>query len=70
MEPVKASDLFADADSAKTAARRHEEYLETLNKSLSNPSTVPGQAPVADPCLLYTSPSPRDYAASRMPSSA
>ena len=22
------------------------------------------------PCLLYTSPSPRDYAASRMPSSA
>ena len=23
-----------------------------------------------DPCLLYTSPSPRDYAASRMPSSA
>ena len=26
-----------------------------------------GQLP---PCLLYTSPSPRDYAASRMPSSA
>ena len=24
----------------------------------------------ADTCLLYTSPSPRDYAASRMPSSA
>ena len=24
----------------------------------------------ATPCLLYTSPSPRDYAASRMPSSA
>ena len=24
----------------------------------------------AQPCLLYTSPSPRDYAASRMPSSA
>ena len=24
----------------------------------------------ANPCLLYTSPSPRDYAASRMPSSA
>ena len=23
-----------------------------------------------EPCLLYTSPSPRDYAASRMPSSA
>ena len=28
-----------------------------------------GDAP-AKPCLLYTSPSPRDYAASRMPSSA
>ena len=25
---------------------------------------------VVDICLLYTSPSPRDYAASRMPSSA
>ena len=25
---------------------------------------------VGDVCLLYTSPSPRDYAASRMPSSA
>ena len=49
MDAIKASDLFADADSAKTAARRHEEYLETLNKSFSNPSTVPGQAPVADP---------------------
>ena len=27
-------------------------------------------AGVITPCLLYTSPSPRDYAASRMPSSA
>ena len=26
--------------------------------------------PINDACLLYTSPSPRDYAASRMPSSA
>ena len=25
---------------------------------------------ISSPCLLYTSPSPRDYAASRMPSSA
>ncbi len=49
MEAVKASDLFADAGSAKQAAERHEEYLGSLNKSLSNPSTVPGQAPVADP---------------------
>ena len=28
------------------------------------------EAPVFLVCLLYTSPSPRDYAASRMPSSA
>jgi hypothetical protein len=49
MESVKASDLFADADSAKAAAVRHEEYLGELNKSLGNPSHVPGQAPVADP---------------------
>ena len=37
-------------------------------------STSPWQAmdleTQANPCLLYTSPSPRDYAASRMPSSA
>ncbi|GAB5758357.1 hypothetical protein JMUB7514_27810 [Staphylococcus aureus] len=26
--------------------------------------------PLSEACLLYTSPSPRDYAASRMPSSA
>ena len=29
-----------------------------------------GNITVAGVCLLYTSPSPRDYAASRMPSSA
>ena len=35
-------------------------------------TTVVVDASVTDPsiCLLYTSPSPRDYAASRMPSSA
>lgn len=49
MESVKASDLFSDAESAKAAAVRHEEYLGELNKSLGNPSNVPGQAPAADP---------------------
>ena len=29
-----------------------------------------GATVLDSPCLLYTSPSPRDYAASRMPSSA
>ena len=30
----------------------------------------PNEINMEDACLLYTSPSPRDYAASRMPSSA
>ena len=29
-----------------------------------------GQVPIYEPCLLYTSPSPRDLSTSRMPSSA
>lgn len=49
METPKAADLFADETSAKKAAKRHEEFLDTLNKSFASPSTVPGQAPVADP---------------------
>ena len=32
--------------------------------------STPAQSPVASPCLLYTSPSPRDATLSRMPSSA
>ena len=31
---------------------------------------LPKLAPLINPCLLYTSPSPRDGATSRMPSSA
>ena len=44
----RATDLFSDVDSAKAAAERHDEYLGELNKSLGNPSSVPGQAPVQD----------------------
>jgi hypothetical protein len=44
----KVSDLFADA-SPREAAERMEEFTAELGKSLSNASTVPGQAPVADP---------------------
>jgi len=44
----RATDLFSDVDSAKAAAERHDEYLGELNKSLSSPSSVPGQAPVQD----------------------
>ena len=45
---------YADILSAET-----ERYITRMNNGL-----------VSLTCLLYTSPSPRDYAASRMPSSA
>ena len=44
----KATDLFGDV-TPKEAAVRQEEFLGELNKSFSNPSTVPGQAPQKDP---------------------
>jgi hypothetical protein len=48
----KAADLFADAGSAKKAAKLMDEYQEALNKSLGNPSSVPGAAPIADPASV------------------
>lgn len=48
MESPKAQDLFGDV-SPKKAAQKFEEYTDALNKSLSNSSSVPGVAPVADP---------------------
>jgi len=47
-EMPRAKDLFGDA-SPLDAAKRMEEYTETLGKSLSNASSVPGQAPAVDP---------------------
>jgi hypothetical protein len=47
LTPPKAADLFSDA-TPKEAAERFEEYSLELNKSLSNASHVPGQAPQAD----------------------
>ena len=44
----KVADLFGDA-SPREAAERMEEYTTELGKSLASASTVPGQAPVADP---------------------
>jgi len=49
MDAMKAADLFADAESPKMAAQRHDEYLESLNKSLSSGATAPNQAPTVDP---------------------
>ncbi len=44
----KVADLFSDA-SPKEAAERFEEFSSELTKSLSRATTVPGQAPAADP---------------------
>jgi len=44
----KVADLFSDA-TPREAAERFEEYSNELNKSLSNASHTPGQAPTADP---------------------
>ena len=42
-------------------------YVEGFNTKLIGTNNYED---TSDSCLLYTSPSPRDYAASRMPSSA
>ena len=47
-----------------TALQDPADYIAVLTKA------VPKVMRLAKACLLYTSPSPRDYAASRMPSSA
>ena len=43
---------------------------DTLRKKVMSMYTDPNHIHIEDPCLLYTSPSPRDGATSRMPSSA
>lgn len=47
-EMPRATDLFGDVSPVE-AAQRHEEYLATLDKSLSNATGMPGIAPKADP---------------------
>jgi hypothetical protein len=47
-EMPRAKDLFGDATPVD-AAKRMEEYTDSLGKSLSNASSVPGLAPAADP---------------------
>ena len=49
LTPPKATDLFSDVESPKKAAKRMDEYQAELGKALSSGSSVPGQAPVADP---------------------
>ena len=56
---IEASDMLLKPD--PTAA-----YIDPFYEE----PTLVLSCDVIEPCLLYTSPSPRDYAASRMPSSA
>ena len=63
-------ELMELADRGKVKLSMQEYKLDDANKALHdlNDGKVKGRAVLV--CLLYTSPSPRDYAASRMPSSA
>lgn len=53
-EMPRAKDLFGDATPLE-AAQRMEEFTEVLGKSLSNASSVPGQAPSIDPMTAMES---------------
>ena len=85
MAKKKSADLFdeATAPKAKKSATKPKktaekgysaadiEVLEGLEPVRRRPGMyIGGTDSRAMHCLLYTSPSPRDYAASRMPSSA
>ena len=50
--------------------RQGSPSIVEIVRRLSASSGVDGESNQFQSCLLYTSPSPRDYAASRMPSSA
>ena len=57
-------DLTAEAEMG------HIELSRSADIILVAPASADFLSKMAQGCLLYTSPSPRDYAASRMPSSA
>ena len=56
------AEILIDADHARDALPQECDERQALREL--------EQRAAANTCLLYTSPSPRDYAASRMPSSA
>ena len=70
-----AAKLLVDHGCKVTLGARREDRLKDLVKELGDLSVyeatdVKKKEDLDRLCLLYTSPSPRDYAASRMPSSA
>ena len=59
-------DMFANERRCST----WEEVIEEGHAMKATGTGITGGDPMLDPCLLYTSPSPRDMRRSRMPSSA
>ena len=59
---------LTDADRSALVGINDPSLLEALLKRAETPVTL--EQLQAERCLLYTSPSPRDYRTSRMPSSA
>ena len=59
--------MFAVTWTKKDGTTTHRVLKQWMNKALASGTNEVVQA---NPCLLYTSPSPRDRTRSRMPSSA
>ena len=57
-------------DGKRTALSSEENIKERVALLLEEKNIIPTLATILVGCLLYTSPSPRDYPGSRMPSSA
>ena len=68
---IQALRNFADVAEYRSIVYAHPEYLSTLERSTPISAHVNVDFELRGcPCLLYTSPSPRDRQKSRMPSSA
>ena len=52
------------------ASGKNSHELRRVAETMEEAEITDWMMPILNRCLLYTSPSPRDYAASRMPSSA
>ena len=55
---------------ARAQIRKHRGSLTATSFVVGFPDRAKGKVKLTIPCLLYTSPSPRDQRGSRMPSSA